>query len=252
MKRILLLALFLYFPNVSAEANAVRASIMLTEPWGYYATDSSTEEKSKLKMIGIWVEISDLIEKESKVTIQKTLTPYPRIWQELENGDTDISFLIRSADRESIVNHAGHLFNFGSVALSRKGIALTKYEDLSGLQIGLLRGIRLSPRFDADTSLHKIEVRDYETLVNMLREGRLDVIAGNSVSIPYLLRKLDAKDIAGQRLLLQSTPVTIHVSKHFTDKATAKRLEDAVKRLNRRGAIENILTKWAGDDWRVK
>lgn len=252
MNRLLLLILSFCVSNAFAESNVVRASIMLTEPWGYYEGDTSTEDKSKLKMTGIWIEISDLIEKESKVTINKTLTPYPRIWQELESGDTDISFLIRSADRESIVNHAGHLFNFGSVALSRKGVALNKYEDLAGLQIGLLRGIRLSPRFDADTTLHKIEVRDYETLVNMLREGRLDVIAGNSVSIPYLLRKLDAKDIVGQRLVLQSTPVTIHVSKRFKDKATTKRLEDAVNRLNRRGAIEKILTKWAGDDWRVK
>lgn len=240
------------FSNAGDVTPIVRASIMLTEPWGFYENGTADADKSKLRMTGIWLEIAALVEAEANIKINKTLTPYPRIWQELENGDTDISFLIRSTDREAIVNHAGHLFDFGTVVVARKGVTLERYENLQSLRIGMLRGIRLSPTFDADTQLHKIEVRDYETLVNMLREERLDAIAGNSVSIPYLLKKLDAKQIAGKRLVLQSTPVTVHASKHYQDAKVLKQIEDAVLRLKRRNAFEAVLDRWAGKEWRVK
>jgi len=252
---VLLLGALLFIPSFSTAAEVVpeiRASIMLTEPWGFYENDTADADTSKLRMTGIWLEIAALIEAEAKIKINKTLTPYPRIWQELENGDTDISFLIRSSDREAIVNHAGHLFDFGTVVVARNGVALARYENLQDLKIGMLRGIRLSPAFDADSQLHKIEVRDYETMVNMLREDRLDAIAGNSVSIPYLLKKLDAKHIAGQRFVLQSTPVTVHVSKHYKNTKVLKRIEEAVLRLKRRNAFEAVLDRWAGKEWRVK
>ena len=181
----------------------------------------------------------------------KTLKPYARVWQELDQGSADISFLIRSADREGQYLHAGHLFDFGAVVVADKQHPIPSYEALSALRIGVMRGIRLSPRFDADTGLKKVEVRDYETMVQMLHEGRLDAIAGNSVSLHYLIKRMGVQAQVGKQLVLQLTPVTVHVSKLYSDTDALRRIEAAVRRLQRQGAFEAIIDRWVGPGWRV-
>jgi len=228
---------------------SVRAAIMQTEPWGFLPKPAA--DGKAVAPIGIWLDIAARIEAEAGITIVKTLKPYARVWQELDLGSADISFLIRSPDREGQYAHAGHLFDFGTVVLADKKHPLPSYEALGGLRIGLMRGIRLSPRFDADSTLNKVEVRDYETMVQMLREGRLDAIAGNSVSLHYLVKQMGLQAQVGQQWVLQVTPVTVHVSKLYGDQDALKRIEAAVQRLKRQGAFEAIIDRWAGRDWRV-
>jgi len=233
----------------SSPAVPLRAAIMQTEPWGFVPKPAA-DGKVGLP-IGIWIDIAARIEAESGLTISKTLKPYARVWQELDLGNADISFLIRSADREGQYAHAGHLFDFGSVVLADKKHPLPNYEALVGLRIGVMRGIRLSPRFDADNTLNKVEVRDYETMVQMLREGRLDAIAGNSVSLHYLVKRAGLEAQVGRQWVLQVTPVTVHVSKRYGDRDSLARLEATVQRLHRQGAFEAIIDRWVGRDWRV-
>lgn len=227
----------------------VRAAIMQTEPWGFLPRVSDVGKPGE--PVGIWLDIAARIEAQAGVSMSKTLKPYARVWQELDLGSADISFLIRSADREGQYAHAGHLFDFGTVVLADKSHPLPNYEALGGLRIGLMRGIRLSPRFDADSTLNKVEVRDYETMVQMLREGRLDAIAGNSVSLHYLIKQMGLQAIVGKQWVLQVTPVTVHVSKFYGDRDALKRIEAAVERLKSQGAFEAIIDRWVGRDWRV-
>jgi polar amino acid transport system substrate-binding protein len=243
------LSLFLFALVVCTplQAQTLRVSIMHTEPWGFL---KPAQEGATLPA-GIWFDISEKLEAETGFVFEKALRPYARIWQELEEGQTDLSFLIRSKDREGTVQHAGHLFDFGSIIVRSGSSPLTRYEELAGLRIGVLRGIRLSPRFDADTDLVKIEVRDYETMVKMFVEGRLDAISGNSVSVYYLLRQ-KAPDFPVSRLVLQTTPVTLHVSRHYQDMPTLRALEAAVNRLSQQGVFHDILNRWAGTGWQVR
>lgn len=228
-------------PAKATEPPPLRAQIMQTEPWGYF---------NDHRLTGIWPEIADLIEKESGVPHRKSLAPYSRVIQNLDAGDIDVSYLIKSPDRASVI-HAGLLFNFGAVVIAREGVQVERYEDLDGLRIGVLRGIRLSHRFDADANLHKIEVRDYETMVNMLAEGRLDAISGNSLSLPYLARKLGGGASLGKRLVLQVTPVTVQFSARFAGSPVVDAVKEAVDRLRARGDIAAVLDRWAGPEWRV-
>jgi len=246
-------SLALWSANVQAQTRTgpapVRAAIMQTEPWGFFSKSGGDEKAGP--PVGIWLDIAARIEAEAGVAMVKTLKPYARVWQELDLGNADISFLIRSADREGQYAHAGHLFDFGTVVLADKKYPLPNYEALGGLRIGVMRGIRLSPRFDADTTLNKVEVRDYETMVQMLREGRLDAIAGNSVSLHYLVKRAALEAQVGKQWVLQVTPVTVHVSKLYAERDALARIEAAVQRLKRQGAFEAIIDRWVGRDWRV-
>ncbi|SFX43941.1 substrate-binding periplasmic protein [Marinospirillum alkaliphilum] len=239
-----LLLLFVLSFNASLVAAPLRALIMETEPWGFH--DETTGQA-----MGIWLEIAALIEAESGLQQQKRLVPYARVLESLHYGDADLSYLIRAPARDGEVQHAGYLFSFGSVVLAREGIKLERYEDLAGLRIGVLRGIRLSPRFDADTSLNKVYLRNYETLIGMLAAGRLDAISGNSLSLMYLSEQLQVSELLGDRLVLQATPVTVQFSLHYEDTQRMERIQQAVERLQQSGAIEQVLDRWAGPDWRV-
>lgn len=225
-------------------ASPLQALIMETEPWGFYDTGSGQAQ-------GIWLDIARELEEASGLAQQKSLAPYARVMESLALGDADISYLIQSQDRDDEVVHAGHLFNFGSVVQARKGIELQNFDDLKGLRIGVLQGIRLSPEFDQHLGLHKVPVRNYETQLNMLAAGRLDAISGNSLSLAYLQEQMQVEEYLGDRLVLQVTPVTVQFSKHSEQLHQVARIKKAVEQLNQEGRIEAILDDWAGVEWRV-
>ena len=174
---------------------------MHTEPWAFYGS----EGEQRNTPMGIVVEANQAIAKESGLILEPVLEPYGRIGRHLRNGDCDLTYLIRSPDRDDYVEYVGHLFTFQCIVVARPSLPLRRYEDLAGLRIGLIKDIHLNPRFDEDAQLQKVEVKDYETLVDMFLNGRLDAIAGNSVSIPYLLQKRGHVSLAQHPLVLQQT-----------------------------------------------
>ncbi|WP_404419373.1 substrate-binding periplasmic protein [Marinospirillum sp.] len=226
-------------------ASPLQALIMETEPWGFYNPETG-------ELQGIWIDIAEELEAQSGIPQEKRLAPYARVMESLALGDADLSYLIQSPDREDEVVHAGFLFNFGSVVQARSGIKLQSYEDLRGLRIGVLQGIRLSPEFDQDDDLYKVPVRNYETQINMLAAGRLDALSGNSLSLAYLQEQRQIADLLGDRLVLQVTPVTVQVSRKSNELNRVEPLTEAVQQLRAEGRIEAILDAWAGDRWRVE
>lgn len=244
--RLLGLALLLTcWPVTAAAGQPLRALIMETEPWGFYNLQTG-------ELQGIWLDIAKEVERVSGITQSLHLAPYARVLESLALGDADLSYLIRSADRDTEVVHAGHLFDFGSVVQARKGIRLESYDDLQGLRIGVLQSVRLSPRFDQDTQLYKVPVRNYETLLNMLAAGRLDAVSGNSLSLAYLQEQMQMQDKMGDRLVLQVTPVTVQFSQQSQHLNQVPQIIQAVEELRESGRIHAILDAWAGELWRIK
>jgi len=239
-----LLILLVFLPIKVAAEGPLRALIMETEPWGFYNPQTG-------ELQGIWLDIARELERVSGIEQNKRLAPYARVMESLSLGDADLSYLIRSSDRDVEVVHAGHLFNFGSVVQVRKGINLESYADLQGLRIGVLQSIRLSPRFDQDQQLYKVPVRNYETQLTMLAAGRLDAVSGNSLSLAYLQEQMQMQDEMGDRLVLQVTPVTVQFSRQSQHLDQAPQVQQAVEQLRETGRIQAILDAWAGELWRV-
>lgn len=244
----LLLVLTLLSTQVKAQEvgdeHPLQAVVMETEPWGFYNPETGEPQ-------GIWLDIAQELEQVSGLQQNKRLVPYARAIHALAYGGADISYLIRSPDRDAEVEHAGHLFYFGSVIQARHGVELKTYEDLQGLRIGVLQSIRLSPRFDQDQQLHKVTVRNYENMLSMLAAGRLDAVSGNSLSLAYLQEQMQLQEILGDRLVLQVTPVTVQFSRQSEHLDQLPRIKEAVEQLSEAGRIHAILDAWAGELWRV-
>ena len=237
--------------------------IMHTEPWGFYC-DPQSQNKTPLVisaqtqyhqdiLCGIWPDIAQYLAKKAGLNLQLSLEPYGGIWQSLDTGQADLSFLIRSAERSHLAPSQAHMFDFASVVIARAGIHLTDYQDLQNLRIGVLRGIRLSPRFDHDPKLNKIQLRNYELMVDMLLHQRLDAIAGNNVSLLYLLQKKQALDkVNVQPLILQKTHVYLHMAAGLYAHPYGQVLIQANQALREQGIYQHLIDAYVGSQWRLE
>ncbi len=242
-------ALALFCLGLSALAHSgdtatagLRVGLMHSEPWAYYSRDGGNERKSQLS--GVFVDISRELARETGLSLELNTLPYGRVGKELQSGDCDLTYLIRSDDRDAYVEYAGYLFSFHTLVMARPGSALRSYDDLQGLRIGLVKDIRLSPRFDGDAGLNKVEVRDYETLVDMFLSGRLDAIAGNSISLHHLLQKRGYPSQPWPRLMLQKTEVWAQMSKKSPQLGHLPRIRSAVEKLRGEGFFENAVQRY--------
>lgn len=237
----LLLALaFCLASSLAMGADTLKVSLIHTEPWAFYGS----EGEQRNTPMGIVVEANQAIARESGLVLEPVLEPYGRIGRHLKSGDCDLTYLIRSPDRDDYVEYVGHLFTFQSIVLSRPSLPLRRYEDLAGLRIGLIKDVHLNPRFDEDSQLQKVEVKDYETLVDMFLNGRLDAIAGNSVSLPYLLQKRGHASLAQHPLVLQQTEAWAQLSKRSSQRAAIPRLRAAIDKLRNQGYFEDLMTRY--------
>lgn len=241
--RCLVLVLGLWFECCQAAPSKLQVTVMHTEPWGFFAP--STQQ-----MQGIWVDVADALSRDTHQLVEVRLAPYARVWRDLAHSRTDISFLIRSPQREGKFIPVAHLFDFSSVILTRKGIVVDSYDDLSRLRIGILQGIQLNPRFDQDTQLLKIPFRNYEILLHLLAVGRLDAVAGNSVSLAYLVHQRHLERQVGMSWTLQRTPVWLLMAPQSSQQALIPSLRGSVARLRQQGVFEQILNRYAGEKWK--
>ena len=215
---------------------------MHTKPWGYI------NENGEFK--GIFVDYSKELEKRSGIEFERSLAPYARVWRNLQNGKTDISFLIRSNDRDDIVEYVTKFITSSSVVVAKKGAKLKSYQDLKTLNIGVVRGVRLSKKFDEDSNLNKKEFRDYEILFHMFKEGRVDAVAGNIVSILYLAKESGIEDNLGDIYKLETIEAWVQISKKSKNKQIIPKIEKAAKSIKDDKFLEKTIDTYIGNRWR--
>lgn len=231
-----------FYCQSSYAADALRVDIGHTEPWGYYATTERADSTQRSLPVGIIADIAEALSKESGISFEKNLTPLPRIWRNLKIGDADLSFLIRSEDRDGDVIYVGYLFSLDTLILARPGMAIRNYDDLYPLRIGVLRDIRLNHHFDHDSALKKLEFRDYEAMVDTLIAGRIDAVAGNQLSLEYLLYKRGFNQASQwPRLILQKSQVWAQMSRHSPHQTQAEKLRSAIDQLRSQGFFDHLL-----------
>lgn len=224
---------------------SLRVDISHTEPWGYYVTTERADASHRSVPVGIFTDIADALSRESGISFEKSLTPLPRIWRNIKIGDTDLSFLIRSDDRDSDVTYVGYLFSLDTLVLARPGTTLRSYDDLGPLRIGVLRDVRLNQHFDHDPGLKKLEFRDYEAMVDTLIAGRIDAIAGNQISLEYLLNKRGFNQSSQwPRLILQRSQVWAQMPKRSYNQIFVEKLRNAIDQLRSQGFFDRLLGRY--------
>jgi ABC-type amino acid transport substrate-binding protein len=230
---------------VSTASECINMHVIENAPIGYLDDQGNAT--------GVHWDYLTAIEEESGVCIQKQLFPYARIWKSYERGAHDGGIIFRTPDREALVEGVSLVRVLKVVVVPEKGSQLTSYESLSGLVIGKTRGTRLSRKFDTDTSLNKLDLDNYQQAARMLDAGRINAIAGSGVVLAHqlsLIGSLESVNLTGAFVLgsREQWLLLSKKSKHL-DKIPA--LQKAIATLKENGVLDDIMTKYYGENWRV-
>ncbi len=134
--------------------------------------------------------------------VEWRVAPFPRSLAEIESGSVDIvPRLVVTDERKRFVQFLGPI-GVKQTAIefllkrARTG-ALTSYEDLHRLTVGVKRGTAYFESFDKDTRIRRMEALDDENLAKMFQANRIDTMAVlDRAAIEKVLQELGIEDFA--------------------------------------------------------
>lgn len=202
--------------------------------------------------VGEHLDYLTAIEVDSNICINKTILPYPRIWQSIKSGGHDGGIVFKSASRSSYVDYVALIRIVKTVVIPANGIELNGYSDLQSITIGKVRGTHLSSQFDNDKSLNIIEVTTYEQAIKMLKRGRLDAVAGSALVLSYQLMKFNAFDKVdiSRKVTLGEKEQWLQIAKNKLRADQISALREAVVRLKKTGTFDAIMDKYYSSNWK--
>lgn len=192
---------------------------------------------------GIYVDIMRALAAETGLALHFVEAPFARGFPMMRAGEADIMLgPNRTPEREAYLLYLDPpLPAEPKVFVSRpQGPRITRYEDLRGLRIAVLRGARYASRFDGDTALEKIPVADYDAALRLLGGERVDATIMPEQQARWLLRWQQLNwPLSPYRI--QGSPSYIVLSRASPMIARAAELEAALRRLQEKGEIARIL-----------
>lgn len=231
----LLLACCLAGPG--ARAQKLRIVTIESAPFGFFDETG--------KPAGMMYEIGNLIAQEAGFAYTNKIVPYPRTVALIASGEADLALRYSNPELRAAAIQVAQVLSLQTIVVGRAGVQLGSLQDLHGKYVGIPRGGRFDEGFDADHAIHKYPVADYPQMLRMLMAGRLDAGIGSSVGIYYNAHVAGiGKDKLGKPLLLSARQFELHFSKKTASADAVAALQQAVQRLQKRGAINEIIEKY--------
>ena len=224
------------FPFISY-ATCMSAGVIENKPIGYVNAQGVGT--------GVHWDFLQEISNETDLCIDKTLMPFARVWQSLENGNSDLTIGFASPTRDDKVIKVGLIRELKTIVVGASGFNIRAYEDLVGLRIGKTRSTKLDNRFDRDKNLDIVELNDYQQAINMLIAGRIDALAGSYKAISYQATQAGYPNYLGENgfHLLGVRQQWLHMSKKSSFQAHIPVLRDAVEQLQATGTLTKLVNK---------
>lgn len=234
---ILLFASFSYADDICLDMHVIQS-----EPLGFHDEND--------KAVGLHVEVLQEIEKYSGICMTKRVMPIGRIWKSIKLGQHDGGLIFKSAAREQLVEYVALTRIIETIVIPRKGLKIGNYGVLHGMSIAKTRGTPLSNSFDRDNKLNLVEVTSYGQVVEMLKYGRIDAVAGGAAVLFYHFSKFDdiQKDIEiGNKFVLGSREQWLQLSKKSANLDLIPKLKNAADLMLKNGDYDRIMMKYYGN-----
>jgi polar amino acid transport system substrate-binding protein len=196
---------------------------------------------------GIDALVLDEIARRTGLEFDYVECPWARCLIMLQNGSVDmITSIAQTEERKESMDFLeppmrdNYAISFYTNVKAKH--AISRYEDLYGLDIGVIRSSAYFERFDQDHKLQKTFVTRETQLVDMLASQRLDVIAGIGANLDYLIHETGRSGVIKKSSFEIETenPAYIAVSKKSKYKGVVPRLEKALSDMRRANEIEEI------------
>lgn len=201
---------------------------------------------------GVHWEYLEALEKETGFCINKTILPNTRMWQNIKMGKHDGGIMFKSDSHSNIVEYVALVHTVKTVVIPIIGADLKDYQDLYELSIGKARGIALNEKFDHDPKLNITELNHYNQVIQMVKLGRLDAIAGCASALDYHLKMYDAVDKVDykNKLNLGEKQQWLQFSKKSKHLDKIPVFKKAIEKLRLDGTFNLIMNKHYGEKWK--
>jgi polar amino acid transport system substrate-binding protein len=196
---------------------------------------------------GIDALVLDEIARRTGLEFDYVECPWARCLIMLQNGSVDmITTIAKTEERKESMDFLepptrdSYPISFYTNVTTRH--AVSRYEDLYGLDIGLIRGSAYFERFDQDQKLQKTFVTRETQLVDMLARQRLDVILGIGANLDYLIHETGRSGVIKKSSfeIDVKDPGYIALSKKSKHTGIVPRLEKVLSDMRRANEIEQI------------
>jgi polar amino acid transport system substrate-binding protein len=238
--------------NVAARADAVVDAndtlvcfVIDTRPFAYLDTDGTAK--------GIQYDLLGELSKRTGIKFERKITPYARVWDDLDKGLKDCGIIWRTKTQDAKVEYVSYIFtDYLSAFTIKGGKVLNKYEDLYNMSsVALLRGSVISDKFNNDKQIKIYEVNSYDQAFKMLTEKRVDAAAGNAYAYIYFANLLKVKeelDLPGIQLGVREQ--WLQMSKKSKFQKYIPNLQKGIESLMKDGTIEKINLQYYGDKYK--
>ncbi|MDZ7869541.1 MAG: transporter substrate-binding domain-containing protein [Rheinheimera sp.] len=232
----------LWFGTPANAAATFKTDMIQFDPWTRLVAGgngSATE--------GIIVDLLNEFERRSGYKTERTMVPYARVEQNLQQGSTDFALMAWGEARARYAERGSCLVPLSFGVRARKNFQIPDYDSLYKIRIGTPRGLKIDPRYDADTVMNKQLVLDYTTGVMMAGLGRdVDAVAGSLSTINYLIEQNQMQDKFDQTLVLNTTHLAVAFSRKSPLFAKRHLVNAVFDAMTQDGTARAIYDKWLG------
>ncbi len=203
------------------------------------------------KMSGTDFEIVTEAFKRLGLTPKFASLPWVRAVKEVTDGTSAAIFSIsKNPDRLKVMDFPAVPINAERkvfFTLKDSKLTITKYADLKGLNVGVVRGNSISPDFDAQTGFNKIEVDNQEALIKMLIGKRFDAAITSDLVGFDIARKLAVVDkLSVHPFIAMEALLYIAFSKANKDipPGLAEKMSKVLSQMKSDGFIDKVLNSY--------
>ncbi len=243
MKKIIFLLLFSAVLGTGLFAQTLKAYVMNSEPLGYVENGTPRGEH---------VDYLKAIADKAGVSLDIQVVPKNKLFAAMKSGDADCAIFFRSKKWDDTVEYAEKIRDIRILAVNRNGVPLKTFADLHNSdRVGVLANTAISADFDGDAAIKKYSVPDYETMIKLLDSKRIDTGVGNAIVLSYLINKMGKTGtIQSEGITLGKKAQWLQFSKKSANLAVIEKMKAAVNALQADGTLDEILTSYAGKNWK--
>lgn len=194
-------------------------------------------------LIGVAVDFSALLSSASGQPIVTRAVPFARAIAMLNSGEADLMIAIAASSDRSLPAPLATVGTEDVVIVAPRGVTYTSADALCGRQIALLR--RASFARSLHACIARYETNSYEQGLRMLRQGRVDGVAGVRSSMDYAIRQFGLKSSDfGAPLVVGQADISLYLSQNAATPTLAARLQQACAQLLRQKQMSALIAQY--------
>ncbi|NYE60671.1 ABC-type amino acid transport substrate-binding protein [Duganella sp. 1224] len=197
------------------------------------------------RLRGVAIDLARQLSSLTGRPIVPRAVPYARAVAMLTSGGADLMMAIDASTRHDLPPPLASLGTEDIILLGRPGAGYARLDDLCGRKVGLLRSASFSSALRVLSCLQRYEINSYEQGLRMLRQGRLDAIAGVRATTDFAIRHLALRqDDFGPLLVAGQADIVLYLAPHAATPTLAASLRQACAQLLREKQIPALLAQY--------